>query len=102
MLNLECPYLKNKASVMRVMTAAFTETSDSVKGYLKENWGTPFVLGFMLLLIVATVSLALGSTTLADGIAIAAYCASVIGVILQVVCFLKHDKTNGGKNHDSS
>ena len=31
-----------------------------VKGYIKENWGSPFIVGFMLLLVVGAVSLSAG------------------------------------------
>jgi heme/copper-type cytochrome/quinol oxidase subunit 4 len=73
-----------------------------VKAYTRENWGAPFIVGFMLLLMVAAVSLSMGLAVLADGIAIAAYYALVAGVVLQLVCFLKYNKKNGEKNHESS
>jgi heme/copper-type cytochrome/quinol oxidase subunit 4 len=73
-----------------------------VKAYTRENWGAPFIVGFMLLLMVAAVSLSMSLTVLADGVAIVAYCALVGGVILQLVCFLKCNKKNGEKNNESS
>jgi hypothetical protein len=63
-----------------------------VKGYVKENWGSPFIAGFMLLLLSAAVSLSLGLSYLADAIAVYAYYALVAGVILQLACFLKYRK----------
>ena len=66
-----------------------------VKCYLKENWGSPFIVAFMILLLSAAVSLAVGSY-LADAIAVYAFYALVAGVILQLVCFLKYGKKTDG------
>ena len=67
-----------------------------IKGYVRENWGAPFVLGFMLLLIVAAVSLSIGLADVANEVAVYAYYALVVGVILQLVSFLKYRKKDGG------
>ena len=67
-----------------------------IKGYVRENWGAPFVLGFMLLLIVAAVSLSTGLADIANEVAVYAYYALVVGVILQLVSFLKYRKKDGG------
>jgi hypothetical protein len=69
-----------------------------VKGYIKVNWGAPFIVAFMLLLMVAAVSLSLSLSSLADAVAVYAYYALVIGVVLQLVCFLKYR----GKNADET
>ncbi len=61
-----------------------------VKGYVKENWGSPFIAGFMFLLIGAAVSLSVGLSSLADTVAVYAFYALVGGVVLQLVCFLKY------------
>ena len=61
-----------------------------VKGYVKENWGSPFVVGFMFLLIAAAVSLSAGLSSLANNVAIYAYYALVAGVFLQLTSFLKY------------
>jgi hypothetical protein len=66
-----------------------------VKGYVKENWGAPFIIGFMLLLIVAAVSLSMGLSSLANGVAVYAYYALVVGVVLQLASFLKYRKRDG-------
>ena len=63
-----------------------------VKEYVKENLGAPFIVGFMLLLIVAAVSLSAGWSSLADTVAIYAFYALVVGVVLQLVCFLKYPR----------
>jgi heme/copper-type cytochrome/quinol oxidase subunit 4 len=65
--------------------------------YFKENWGAPFIVGFMLLLMIAAASLSMGLAVLANEVAIYAYYALVVGVILQLVCFLKCNKRNGEK-----
>jgi uncharacterized membrane protein len=66
-----------------------------VKGYVRENWGAPFVVAFMLLLLVAAASLAMGSEFLANGVAVFAYFALVVGVVLQLVCYLKYGEKGG-------
>ena len=69
-----------------------------MKAYFRENWGAPFVLGFMVLLIVAASSLAIGLGFLANEVAIYAYYALVAGVVLQLVCLLKYGENGGNKN----
>jgi len=61
-----------------------------VKGYVRENWGSPFIVGFMLLLVVAAVSLSAGLAFLADNVAVYAFYALVAGVFLQLACFIKY------------
>lgn len=66
-----------------------------IKRYSRENWGAQFITGFMIILLVAVVSVATGSESLANELAIYAYYALVVGVVLQLVCFLKYNKRNG-------
>ena len=73
-----------------------------VKGYVRENWGTPFIAGFMIILLVAAASMVTGSEALANELANYAYFALVVGVVLQLVCFLKYNKGNCEKNYESS
>ena len=68
-----------------------------VKGYAKENLGAPFIVLFMLLLIVAAVSLSAGWSSLADAVAIYAFYALVVGVVLQLVCFLKYPRKDNSE-----
>jgi amino acid transporter len=63
-----------------------------IKSYVKENWGAPFIIAFMTLLLSSAISLSAGSAQLADTIAIYAFYALVIGVLLQLICFLKYRK----------
>ena len=69
-----------------------------VKGYVRENWGAPFIVGFMLLLMIVAASLSMGLAALADEVAVCAFFALVVGVILQLVCYLKYNKGNGEKD----
>jgi hypothetical protein len=88
--------LKTNGSSIWNMTKTFArEVPSRVKGYVKENWGAPFILGFMALLLVAAVSLLMNFAVLADEVAVYAYYALVAGVVLQLVCFLKYGKRNG-------
>jgi hypothetical protein len=65
-----------------------------VKGYVRENWGSPFVVCFMILLFSAAVLLSLNISYWAEQIAVYAYYAIVIGVALQIVCYLKYKKVS--------
>jgi hypothetical protein len=60
-----------------------------IKRYFRENWGAPFILGFMLLLMVAAVSLVVGLDFLANEVAVYAYYLLVAGVVLQLVSFIR-------------
>jgi hypothetical protein len=62
------------------------------KNYVNENWGSPFIIAFILLLIGDAVSLSLGLSYFADNIAVYAFYALVIGVVLQLICFLKYQR----------
>ena len=66
------------------------------KIYIKENWGSPFVFGFMVLLLSSAISLSAGLSSFADTVAVYAYYFLVAGVILQLASFLKYQKRNGG------
>jgi hypothetical protein len=64
--------------------------------YVRENWGTPFIAGFLFLLISVAVSLSLGLFSLADTLAVYAFYALVGGVILQFIRFLKYPPKDEG------
>ena len=85
----------NGSSIWSMIKTSAQEVPSRVKGYVKENWGAPFIVGFMALLMVAAVSLLMGLAVLADEVAVYAYYALVVGVVLQLVCFLKYGKRNG-------
>ena len=78
---------------------------DSVKGivakfrdYFRENWGAPFIIGFMLLLMIAAAALVVSLEFLANEVAIYAFYALVVGVVLQLICFLKFGERRGSKD----
>lgn len=58
--------------------------------YLKQNWGAPFILAFMLLLVLSAVYLAFGAEGIANDIAVYAYYCLVAGVALQIASYLKY------------
>jgi hypothetical protein len=68
----------------------FNKVIHKAEHYVKENWGSPFIIGFMALLFSAAFSLSTGLSSLADTMAVYAFCALAIGVFLQLVCFLKY------------
>jgi len=78
------------------------EMPDRIKGYVRENWGAPFISGFMGLLISTAALMVTSSESLANELAMYAYFALVVGVVLQLVCFLKYNKKSGEKNNGSS
>lgn len=56
--------------------------------YLVQNWGAPFIIVFMILLIIAAIYLAFGNEVVANKLAEYAYYNLTIGVLLQLVCFI--------------
>jgi len=67
----------------------------TIKRCFRENWGAPFIVGFMFLLMVAAASLSVGLDPLANGVVMYAYCALAIGVVLQLVRLLKNEEKDG-------
>jgi hypothetical protein len=73
----------------------FRKMAAKLKRFSIENWGFPFILGFLVLLITSAVLLAAGPVdfaSVADLTAIFAYFSLLIGVILQIICFSKNRK----------
>ena len=68
-----------------------------VKGYLKKNWGAPFIASFIVLLAVAAVFVVLGCFALADAVAVYGFYGLVAGVVLQLACFVKQGETEREK-----
>lgn len=75
----------------------FDKITIKVNGYIKQNWGSPFIVGFMLLLVVAAVSLSAGLASFADNVAVLAYHTLVAGVLLQIVSLFKYRGKNDGE-----
>jgi len=63
-----------------------------IKGYLRENWGAPFIIAFMILLIAAAGYLSLGLENTANELAVYAYYCLVAGVILQIASYIKYER----------
>ena len=63
--------------------------------YMKANWGAPFIIAFMILLSTAAAYLAMGMESSANDIAVYAYYCLVIGVILQLVSYVREGKDVG-------
>jgi hypothetical protein len=57
---------------------------------VKANWGFPFIVGFLLLLLSAAVLLATGLSSAAELMANAAYLALAVGVMLEIACLGKN------------
>jgi len=73
----------------------FKKTAIKLIMYVKENWGAPFVAGFMVLLLGAAVSLSIDSASsdivsFANNLALWSYYALVVGVFLEFASFLKY------------
>lgn len=60
-----------------------------VKRFFRENPGAVLVLGFQVVLVICAVLLVLGASFLAESIAVVAYFLLVLGVVLQLVCFVR-------------
>lgn len=63
------------------------------KQYLRENWGAPFVLAFIVLLITSGVYLSFGDSSAANNIAVYAFYALVLGVVLQIASYVKYGES---------
>jgi len=64
----------------------------SANNYVKKNWGSPFIVTFMLLLVSSAILVSSGFLSLANNTAIYAFYSLIIGITLQLVCFLKYRK----------
>ena len=62
------------------------------RGYVRENWGAPFIVGFMGLLLTAVALLIVGLSWPAELVGDFAYFSLVFGVVLQLVCFCRGSK----------
>ena len=60
---------------------------------MQENWGAPFVLAFIILLIISAVYLSTGNSSKANSIAVYAFYALVLGVVLQIASYLKYGES---------
>jgi heme/copper-type cytochrome/quinol oxidase subunit 4 len=85
----------------RMMKGLGKNFLSKIGNYSRKNWGAPFIFGFVLLLTVTAGSLSSGEAVLASEIAIYAYCLLILGVVLQLACFLKYAKEKAEQNNGS-
>jgi len=62
--------------------------------YFRQNPGALFIIVFQLLLSACAILLIGGYSSLADDVAVYAYYSLVVGVLLQLVSFIKHREKN--------
>lgn len=67
-------------------------TIDRVRAYVAENPGAPFILGFQFLLIVYALLLVKGAKVMANNLAVYAYYALVVGVLLQIFSYAREER----------
>jgi len=60
-----------------------------IKRYFRDNPGAFFIVGFQIFLLVCAGLLILGNSVWAEGVAVVAYFSLVIGVVLQLISFLR-------------
>jgi len=60
-----------------------------------RDWGAPFIIAFIILLIVCAGFLALGNGALANEVAVYAYYSLVVGVVLQLATFIRDERRKG-------
>jgi hypothetical protein len=62
-----------------------------LKDYVIKNWGSPFLVGFVALLIGSAVYSSM-SLYFADTLSVLAFYALAVGVVLQLASFLKYEQ----------
>jgi len=60
-----------------------------------RDWGDPFIIAFIILLIVCAGILAFGNEALANEVAVYAYYSLVVGVVLQLAAFIRDERRKG-------
>ena len=63
--------------------------------YFRGNWGAPFVLAFMVLLLASAAESSMGSSAEADGVAVYAFYSLAIGVVLQIASYIRYGEARG-------
>ena len=66
-----------------------------VKRLVSKGWGYPFIVGFLILLLLSAISLAAGSAYVAEVMADIAYFSLVAGVILELAYLNKKESREG-------
>jgi len=68
------------------------EVRSRLKSYLKENLGAPFIITFMIMLMMCAGLLIANMEDSANTLATIAYFFLVIGVLLQFISFIKSER----------
>jgi hypothetical protein len=74
-----------------------SEPKKKAAGYLRTNWGSPFIIAFIVLLVASAAFLSAGQVDAANGIAVYAFYALVLGVVLQIASYVKYGEEKHGK-----
>jgi hypothetical protein len=72
----------------------FTSVSRRAKNYLRTNWGAPFVIAFIVLLVASATELSIGAADAANGIAAYGFYSLVAGIVLQISSFVKYGESS--------
>ncbi len=58
--------------------------------YFRQNWGAPFVVTFMALLVISAGLLSFGASDEANAVAVYAFYSLLVGVALQIASYVKY------------
>lgn len=70
-----------------------------LKSYLRTNWGAPFIIIFMILLIISAFELSYGLSDTANETAVYAFYFLVAGVALQIASYVKFGEGKTEEKH---
>ena len=93
-------YLIGRLIALGKPTTRAIKVPPKIKRYFKENPGATFIVGFQALLLVCAGLLIQGSSLLAEGVAIVAYFLLVIGIVRQLIFFVRHAKEQESKDNE--
>ncbi len=82
------------------MFFGFNVRAPRIKRYLKDNPGAPFIIGFQLLLLVCAGLLIHGNSVMVNEVGVYAYFLLVIGVVLQLIAYVRHGNMMEEKSDD--
>ncbi|MBT0158547.1 hypothetical protein G4O51_01020 [Candidatus Bathyarchaeota archaeon A05DMB-2] len=78
------------------------KSTSRIKRYITENWGAPFIIGSVSLLIIAAALMTMSLTTLSNEAAVYAYFSLILGVAGQLIRYLKFNKKTGDNDNEPS
>lgn len=67
------------------------------KQYLRTNWGAPFIVAFIVLLISSAALLDTDRSSTANDVAVYAFYALVLGVVLQIASYIKFGESESSE-----